>query len=56
METNSWVITMRCVVRKTVICDGCDETSARADPWEYATDEWETDQIDWEIESIKPNE
>lgn len=52
----SWIVTMKCVVRKEVICDDCTEDDARNNPWDFAGNEMETDQEDWEVLSVKPNE
>lgn len=52
----SWVVELKCVVRKEVICADCTEEEAAANPWDHAQDEVELDQSDWEVLSIKPNE
>ncbi len=51
----SWVLKMKCVVYKSVVCDDCTQEEAENDPWEHAVDETETEQVDWEVLSAEPN-
>ena len=51
----SWIVTAKCVIKKSIICEGCTEEEAQANPFEYAIDETEIEQIDWEVESVEPN-
>jgi hypothetical protein len=53
---SSWILKMRCVVTKQVICEDCTEEEATEKPWEHATDEVEIEQVDWEVLSVLPNE
>lgn len=55
-EKKSYVVTIRCTVRKSVTLEGCTLQQANDAPWDYAIDEYEIDQIDWEVESVRENE
>ena len=48
-----FTVEMVCKVRKSVTVECETEEQARADPWEYATDEMEIDQIDWEVMDVQ---
>ena len=54
-KKGSWVVRMRCVVDKEVICDDCTEDQANSDPFEHAVSEEEIDQRDWEVLSVQEN-
>lgn len=57
MKNNkSWVIKVRCVVTKDVVCDGCSREQALAHPFRYAVDEQETELEDWTVLQISENE
>lgn len=56
VKKSSFIVSMRCVVRKEVVVTGCTRQQAETSPWEYAEDETETDQEDWEVLSVKENE
>ena len=32
-KKSSWVVRMRCVVTKEVVCDDCTEEEAKKNPW-----------------------
>ena len=51
-----WIVTMRCVVRKTVTLKDCTEEQARESPWDFAFCENEIDQIDWTVEKVEAND
>ncbi len=51
----SWVVRMKCVVIKEVICDDCTEEQARTRPFDFASDEQEIGQDDWEVTAITEN-
>lgn len=48
-DTKQFIVEMRCVVTKSVVCECETEEQARSDPWEWAVDERETEQVDWTI-------
>lgn len=52
---SNWIVRMRCVVIKEVCVDGCSESEAEHNPWNYAHEEIEVDQVDWEVLSVKEN-
>lgn len=52
---SSWIVRIRCVVTKEVVCRDCTEDEANRNPWEFAGDEQEIDQIDWEVQSVEEN-
>jgi len=49
-------VRVRCVVIKSLTCDGPSEDAVRNDPWEYCIDETEIDKSDWDLISIKEDE
>lgn len=49
----NWIVTMRCVVTKSVYLEGCTEEEASNNPWEFAVDEHEVEQIDWDVMRIE---
>lgn len=51
----SWIVTIRCVVIKSVVCDGCTERQAREETWKYSVDEDEVEMIDWEVKNVEEN-
>lgn len=52
-KKGSWIVTVECTVRKSVVCENCTEKEATADPFEYAIDEREIEMIDWELEKVE---
>jgi hypothetical protein len=52
MEKAMWVVTIRCVVQKSVTCADCTEEQAKRNPFEYAIEELETDQEDYDVLSV----
>ena len=55
-KKGSWIVRMKCEVTKEVICEDCTEEQARANPFEYSSQETELDQIDYDVRSVEPNE
>lgn len=55
-RVGGWIVKIRCVVDKQVICDDCTEAEAHNDPWEHASEETEIGQDDWDVISVEPNE
>lgn len=52
-KVKRYILTVKCIVMKSVTVLAESEEEARKNPWDGAEDEYETDQIDWEIISIK---
>jgi hypothetical protein len=51
-----WIVEMKCVVRKEVVCECETEEEVRKNPWVHAVDERETGQDDWEVLRVKEDE
>lgn len=51
--SKQWIVRARCVIVKQIVCEGCTEEEARADPWAHAIDETELEQIDWDVTEVK---
>lgn len=51
----SYIVTMECTVRKSVVVENCTEEQAEEDPFNYAVEEVETEQIDWKVLKVEPN-
>jgi hypothetical protein len=49
----SWLVTMDCKVRKTVVVERDDPDEAWSEPWRNATDEQEVDLIDWTVVNVE---
>jgi len=47
-----YILRMRCVVEKEVVCEGGTKAQILSDPWKYAVDERELSQVDWEIKDV----
>ena len=56
MKKQSWIVTVRCVVTKELVCEKCTEQEAEQAPWDYSIDERELGQDDWEILSVTRND
>ena len=54
-KKSSWIVRLRCVVTKEVVCDDCTEDQANRNPWEFAGDEREIEQVDWDVLSVEEN-
>ena len=54
-KKSSWIVRLRCVVTKEVVCDDCTEDEAKREPWEFSGDEREIDQVDWHVLSVEEN-
>jgi hypothetical protein len=54
-QTRSFVLTVRCVVERQIVCEDCTEAEARDDPWSHATDERDMSMPDWKVMDIRPN-
>ena len=55
-EKRSWLVRVRCVVIKEVVCEDCTREQAESLPWDHAEQETEIDQVDWEVERVTPND
>jgi hypothetical protein len=51
--STQWIVNARCVIIKSITCEGCTEAQAHDDPFAYAIDELEIDQEDWDVISVK---
>jgi len=56
MNKRSWIVTVRCVVTKELVCDKCTEREAEQAPWNYSIGERELNLDDWEVLSVTENE
>lgn len=54
-ETGSWVVRVRCVVTKELICENCTREQAESNPYDHAANETEIEQYDYEVQSVHPN-
>ena len=52
----SWLVKVRCVVEKELVCSDCTEEQANKDPWSHCIDETEKGMTDYEVQSVVPNE
>lgn len=52
----SWIVTLECVVKKSVVTDDCTEYEARNDPFGHAIQETEIDQRDYDVKKVEPND
>ena len=50
---NQWIVRVRCVMVKEIVCEDCTKEEARANPWAHAIDETELEQIDWDVTEVK---
>lgn len=48
-----WLVRVRCVVVKGVVCEDCTKEEARTNPWDHAVCEEEIEQIDWDVTEVK---
>ena len=49
----TFTVRMERTVITLVTCADCTAEQARANPWDYATDEHNVDCIDWKVLSVK---
>jgi hypothetical protein len=56
MKKGNWIVTLKCVVKKTVCVNDRTEEEATKMPWSNSTDEQEVDMEDWEVLKVEPNE
>lgn len=49
-------VLVRCVVERTVTCEGCTEAQARENPFEFAVDESYGEVVDYEVRSVTKSE
>ncbi len=54
-EKKYWIVTMRCIVTKSVEVSDCTFAEAQNNPWDHADNEMEVEQIDWKILKIEEN-
>ena len=47
------IVTLRCMVKKIVTCEGCTSEQAQEEPFKYAVDEIESCQMDWEVTDVE---
>lgn len=52
----SWVVRVKCVILKEVICENCTREQAESEPFEHAVEECEVDQMDWEVQRVTSND
>lgn len=52
----SWIVTLKCEVKKSVVVENCTKEQAESKPWEHAVDETEIEMTDWEVLKVEPNE
>lgn len=55
-KKGSWIVTMDCKVRKSVVVEDCTEAEALESPWDHAVEENEVDQMDWDVVKVERNE
>jgi len=52
MTPKQWLVRVRCVVVKEVVCEDCTKEEARSNPWDHAVCEEEIEQIDWDVTEV----
>jgi len=51
-----WIVRLRCVVTKEIVCRCKTAEEARTNPWDYAEGpEIEVEQMDWEVLRVVEN-
>jgi hypothetical protein len=55
-KRKSWIVTINCEVKKSIVCDNCTEEDAFNDPFFYSVEETEIDMINWEVIKVEPND
>lgn len=53
MIPSQWIVRVRCVVVKEVICENCTKEEARTNPWDHVVCEQEIEQIDWDVTRVE---
>lgn len=48
-----WIVRVRCVVVKEIVCENCTKQEAREYPWAHSVNETELEQIDWDVTEVK---
>lgn len=51
----SWIVRVKVVSIRELVCDDCTEEQARDNPYDHAVSDDEVHQEDWQIQDIKPN-
>ena len=52
-KKSNYLVRVRCVVIKEVVCNDCTRNEAVTSPFDYALDEVEIVQEDWGVISVK---
>lgn len=55
-ENKSWIVELECVVRKSVVCDGCTKEEAESNPFQHAVSEDEKGMRNWTVLSVEEND
>lgn len=50
---DQWIVTVEKTVRTTVVCAGCTEGEARANPFAHAIDEQDGELVDWIVLGVE---
>ncbi len=56
MKKGSWLVRVKCVVEKELVCNDCTEKQAHDDPYSHCVDETEKGMTDYDVQSVVPNE
>lgn len=56
MSKQSWIVEIKAVVTKEVICEGCSEQQAQDNPFKYSVSETDMGLSDWDVISVTPND
>lgn len=54
-KKRSWVVQVRCLVLKELVCENCTKEDAESLPFDFAEDEREIDRLDFDVVSVEEN-